>query len=90
MTDNTESTNLQTTDYEEWEEIGDEVKRVSNDVTHLVTVLNSVPKSVWQDEVRKADDALSELKHILEERLFKEHPDKADTDVFYGEVDDEG
>lgn len=90
MADKIESTNLQTTDFEEWEEIGEYVKQVNNDVTHLVTVLNSVPKSVWGDEVRKADDALAELKNILEERMFQEHPEKADMGVFYGEIDDEG
>ena len=37
---------LQSTDLEEWEEIGDEVQQVHDDLTELVHSLNKVPKSV--------------------------------------------
>ena len=76
--------NLQTTEFEEWEEIAEKVNQVDNDVTSLVTVLNSIPKSEWEEEQQKASEALSELKHVLEERVAEEHPEKWDTDMFYG------
>lgn len=37
---------LQSTDLEEWEEIGDEVQQVHDDLIELVHSLNKVPKSV--------------------------------------------
>ena len=80
--------NLQTTDFDEWEEIAERVKQIDNDVTALVTLLNSIPKSEWEDEHQKASEGMSELKDILEERLAKEHPDKWDTHMFYGEPND--
>ena len=77
--------NLQTTEFEEWEEIAERVNQIDNDVTALVELLNSIPKSEWVDEQQKASRAMSELKDVLEERLAKEHPDDWDTDMFYGE-----
>lgn len=74
----------QTTDYEEWQEIGRVVKQVDRDVTDLVTLLNSVPKTVWNDQHDKALEGMTELKHVLEERMAEEHPEKWDPDVFYG------
>jgi hypothetical protein len=78
----------QTTEYEEWEEIGTAVSQVDHDVTVLLGKLNSVPKSVWQDEHEKAYEAMSSLKDVLEERMAEEHPDEWETDVFYGEDKD--
>jgi len=77
------SGNLQSTDLDEWDEIGEEVHRVSEDVTKLISKLNSVPKTEWQDEHERADRAMNELQNVLEERMFKEHGDDASTKTFY-------
>jgi hypothetical protein len=77
--------NLQTTEFDEWEEIAERVKQIDNDVTALVTLLNSIPKSEWEDEQQKASEGMSELKGVLEERLAKEHPEKWEPQMFYGE-----
>lgn len=78
---------MQKTDYEEWEEIGERLKQVDRDITALVHVLNSVPKSEWTDQHDRASDAIAQLRDDLEERMAKEHPEKWDTDVFYGTGD---
>lgn len=75
------------TEMEKWEEIGEIVKQVNRDVTSLVTLLNSVPKSEWSNEHGKVSDGMTQLKHVLEERMAKEHPDEWDTDIFYGGTD---
>lgn len=75
---------LQTTDMDEWRKIGKEVKRVDREVTELVNTLNSVPVTVWEDEHDRAYEGMTELKHVLEERMFKEHSDEAETSIFYG------
>lgn len=80
--------NVQKTDPEDWEEIGEAVRQVNRDVTELVGLLSSVPKSEWRDEHQRASDAMSQLKHVLEERMAKEHPDDWDTDIFYGDTDE--
>lgn len=80
--------NLQTTEFDEWEEIAERVNQIDNDVTALVNLLNSIPKSEWEEEQRKASEGISELKNVLEERLAKEHPDKWETDMFYGKPND--
>lgn len=85
-----DSSNLQTTEYEDWEEIGRELKRINQQVSELSITLGDVPKSVWNDDVTQAADAISSLKDNLEERMFKEHPEKADTDVFYGPPEEDG
>lgn len=79
---------LQTTEFEEWEEIAEKVKQVDNDVTALVNVLNSLPQKEWQEEQQRASEAISELKNVLEERLAKEHPEEWETDMFYGPPND--
>ena len=78
------SDNLQTTELEEWEEIGDEVQQVHDDLIELVHTLNAVPKSVWRDEFDQAKDGVDGLKNVLDNRLFEEHPDEASVDTFYG------
>lgn len=74
----------QTTPVDEWHEIGDEVKRVNEELTDLLDTLNTIPKSVWEDEYFKATGGLSELKDVLDERFCQEHPDEFETTVFYG------
>lgn len=76
---------MQKTEFEDWQRIAEVVNQLDLDVIALVRELNSVPKSEWGDAHRKANEGMSELKHLLEERVAKEHPDKWDTDMFYGQ-----
>jgi hypothetical protein len=75
--------------YEEWEEVGEQVKRVDEELTELVTILNDIPKTVWHDGHAQATAGMCTMKDQLEQRLVKEHPDKWDTDVFYGGAGEE-
>ncbi len=68
-----------------WSDLGTKTKVVDRCVLALLTDLNSVPKSVWNAELSKAETAMSELRSSLENRMFDEHEcDMVGTDVFYG------
>lgn len=80
------SDNLQTTDFENWEEIADamrDVQEAHSEMLSAMTRRGEVPKSVYSDVYDDLTDAQSHLKSDLENRMFKEHPDKANTAVFY-------
>lgn len=79
--------NLQTTDLDEWEEIGEEVQQIHDDLIELVHTLNTVPKSVWRDDFDEAKHGVDQLKDSLDDRLFKEHSEEASVDTFYGGAD---
>jgi len=77
----------QTTEYEQWLEIAAQVNAVQAEMRELLNQLNTdgdVPKTVYGPQNRRANDALSQLKSDLENRMFEEHPEKASTDDFYG------
>jgi len=76
--------NLQSTDLEEWDEIGKEVQQIYGDMIELVDSFNSVPKTVWRDEYNQAKDGIDNLKDVLDTRLFEEHGKDAGVDTFYG------
>ena len=81
------SDNLQTTDFENWEEIADAMRDVQEAHSELLSAMahrGDVPKSVYVDLYDDLSDTQSQLKSDLEDRMFEEHPDKADTAVFYG------
>lgn len=75
------------TDMKRWELIADQMRRTQAELMALLTLLNSVPKTVHRDGFSKADDGLTQLKSDLEDRMAEEHPDTWDTDVFYGETE---
>lgn len=75
----------QTTDMEQWEEIGKQAQKAREELFALHELLSgSVPKTAWRDGFETADDGLTALKSDLENRMGEEHPDDFDTDVFYG------
>ncbi|EMA45495.1 hypothetical protein C449_07740 [Halococcus saccharolyticus DSM 5350] len=77
----------QTTDMDDWEEIGEQAQKAREELFKLHELLgggDAVPKTVWRDAFEKADGGLSALKSDLEDRMVEEHPDEFDTDVFYG------
>lgn len=67
----------QTTDIEQWGEIGDQAKKARDEMFELFDLLRGdVPKTVWYDDFKKMLDANGALKSILEDRLSEEHPDE--------------
>ena len=60
-------------------------------ITEFVEEVNSKgKKTIWEKFSRanfldKSIKHLDELRNNLEEAMFKEHPDNADTPIFYGE-----
>ena len=79
--------NLQSTDLDEWEELGEEVQKVRDDMIELVDSLNSIPKTVWRDDFDQAKDGIDSLKDVLDTRMFEEHGEDASVDTFYGGAD---
>ncbi|QCC57272.1 hypothetical protein [Natrinema thermotolerans] len=76
---------MQSSTPSEWVQMGAKTKVVDRVVLSLLKDLNTVPKTVWSDELSKATDGMSQLRSTLENRMFEEHTcDIADTSVFYG------
>lgn len=76
-----------TTDFEQWKEIADAINELQEAQSNLLSAMahnGNVPKSVYMDQYDRMSDAEAQLKSDLEDRMFEEHTDKADTKVFYG------
>lgn len=70
-------------DFERYAQLLDQIEELH---FQLMTMLSGdVPKSVYLDGWAKMNDGETKLRSDLEDRLFQEHPEKADIDVFYGE-----
>jgi phage-related minor tail protein len=78
---------MRKTDMEQWAEIAQAVKELQEARSNLLEELThdgNVPKTVYNTQFDRVGDGASKLKSDLEDRMFKEHPDEATTDVFYG------
>ncbi|KXA92555.1 hypothetical protein AKJ66_03970 [candidate division MSBL1 archaeon SCGC-AAA259E22] len=60
------------------------MKNVRRELFELSNKLETVPKFVYNDKYHNVSKHLREMKSDLEDRMFEEHPDKADENVFYG------
>lgn len=77
--------NLQTTEMEQWREIAEAMNRLEEAKLEAFRALaGDIPKSVWEDQYQRMSDAETKLKSDLEDRMFKEQHDEADTHIFYG------
>ena len=72
------------TDFEKWKEIAEKIKNVRRELYELSDELETVPKNVYNDEYHQVSKHLRGLKSKLEDRMFEEHPDEADENIFYG------
>ena len=77
-----------TTEYDHWQEIGNQAKRLGAEKNHLHSLLTGdVPKTVWKDQFGRLDDSYSKLKSDLEDRIADEHPSEWEISDFYGDAD---
>jgi len=78
------------TEFEQWERIGGQAKKVESEISELLDEIarGDVPKSVYWDDLQKVDRHMAELRSELEERMFKEHEKTATTQVFFGDAGD--
>ncbi len=80
---------LGSTDFEKWKEIAEKVKNVRRELYELSDDLETVKDSVYNDEYHEVSKNLRKMKSKLEDRMFEEHPEKADENVFYGKSEEE-
>lgn len=81
---------MEKTDFEKWKEIAEKVKDVRRELYELSNELETIPQSVYMDEYHQVSKHLRKMKSDLEDRMFEEHPEEADEDVFYGKSEVEG
>ena len=84
------SDRLQSTEFEQWEEIAeamDELQDAQKRLLDEMTQNGNVPRRVYQSVYYDLSEAQSQLKSDLDDRMFKEHPDRAERDVFYPSPD---
>jgi len=84
------SDRLQSTEFEQWEEIAeamDELQDAQKRLLDEIAQNGNVPKTVYSSVYSDLSEAQSQLKSDLEDRMFKEHPDRAEINVFYRSLD---
>lgn len=84
------SDRLQSTEFEQWEEIAeamDELQEAQKRLLDEIAQNGNVPKTVYRSVYSDLSEAQSQLKSNLDDRMFKEHPDRAEIDVFYRSPD---
>lgn len=79
---------MQTTDMEKWKKIADEIRKVRKEMIKANDELKTIPKTVYNEDFNKALEGWNQMISNLEDRMFKEHPDKANTNIFYGKRND--
>lgn len=78
---------MKETDMDQWHEIAAAMQQLQDAQTDLLDAMarnGDVPKGVYNDHYERLSDAQSKLKSDLEDRMFNEHPDEAEIDIFYG------
>jgi len=78
---------IKITPFEKWKKIGREAKKLHKRISDFLNLIDSVPKTERR-EFRKVSDHFQKLRSDLEDRMFKEHPQKASTGIFFGKLDE--
>lgn len=73
---------------DEYKEIGMDFKILNEFMTHLIVKVGKFGKLKYGDNLSKELDKINQIRSDLEEKMFKEFPKDANTEVFYGELPD--
>ena len=69
--------------------LGRRLREINNEITEMyVLLVNAYPLKLNGPHVLRVRDGLSRLRSSLEDIMFREHPYKATTKVYYGPPDD--
>jgi len=70
----------------EWVLVAKKVKKIEATLWEIMHITNSrMPKSTKSmKQLVKSHNEISKLKSLLEDDMFRQHPDWEDTEVFYG------
>jgi len=73
---------------DEYKEIGMDFKILNDFMTHLIVKVGTDGKLKYGDKLSKELEKINKIRSDLEEKMFKEFPNDANTEVFYGELPD--
>lgn len=76
-----------TSTMEEWENYGERLCRLNRELVSIGTE-DTVPKEL-SDMIQDAIDDIDKARSEWEKRMYKEHPEEADIQTFYGGPSDD-